>query len=126
MKEMNLIFLNYMITRTLFYLFCSLIIKEESMTQDDEEFMLDNFVTFFIAGEFLFFLLWCVEKKICALRKDLSNRCSRLKRLLETRGVLIVTVNRKLEILDGQCLDVNGSPFGLKRLIKVQFYTASS
>ncbi len=77
------------------------------MTQDDEEFMLDNFVTFFIAGEFLFFLLWCVEKKIfCVLRKDLSNRCSRLKRLLESRGVLIATVNRKLEILDRQRLDV--------------------
>lgn len=34
-----------------------LIIPEESMTQEDEDLMLDNFVTFFIAGEFELFLL---------------------------------------------------------------------
>uniref|UniRef100_A0A3Q3VN53 Cholesterol 24-hydroxylase n=1 Tax=Mola mola TaxID=94237 RepID=A0A3Q3VN53_MOLML len=34
-----------------FVLFNFLIIPEESMTKEDEEFMLDNFVTFFIAGQ---------------------------------------------------------------------------
>lgn len=31
------------------------------MTQEDEDLMLDNFVTFFIAGEFELFLLWCIK-----------------------------------------------------------------
>lgn len=35
----------------------SLLISEENMTEEDEEFMLDNFVTFFIAGESLLFQL---------------------------------------------------------------------
>lgn len=30
---------------------CSFFATEENMTEEDEEFMLDNFVTFFIAGE---------------------------------------------------------------------------
>lgn len=38
-----------------------LIIPEESMTQEDEDLMLDNFVTFFIAGEFELFLLGCIK-----------------------------------------------------------------
>ena len=29
------------------------VITEENMTEEDEEFMLDNFVTFFIAGKFV-------------------------------------------------------------------------
>lgn len=33
------------------------IISEDSMTEEDEAFMLDNFVTFFIAGESLLFHL---------------------------------------------------------------------
>lgn len=32
-----------------------LIVSEEIMTEEDEEFMLDNFVTFFIAGDSLLF-----------------------------------------------------------------------
>lgn len=31
------------------------------MTQEDEDLMLDNFVTFFIAGEFELFLLGCIK-----------------------------------------------------------------
>lgn len=38
-----------------------LIIPEEIMTEEDEELMLDNFMTFFIAGEFLLFLLLSVK-----------------------------------------------------------------
>lgn len=46
-----------MVTRTLVNLFYFLIIPEESMNKEDEELMLDNFVTFFIAGESVLCLL---------------------------------------------------------------------
>lgn len=51
----------------------SLLISEENMTEEDEEFMLDNFVTFFIAGESLLFQLWCVKcswKLLCSVRRS--------------------------------------------------------
>ena len=36
-------------------MFQFLALTEENMTQEDEQLMLDNFVTFFIAGEFVCF-----------------------------------------------------------------------
>lgn len=47
------------------------------MTKDDEELMLDNFVTFFIAGESLLLLLQCVKCSEIRLTLSLywSTKC---------------------------------------------------
>ncbi|KAM7368179.1 hypothetical protein PAMP_014425 [Pampus punctatissimus] len=52
--------------------------KEENMTKEDEELMLDNFVTFFIAGEIILFLSsFLVVKKevddVIGMKHDITN-----------------------------------------------------